>query len=165
LAWKQNVDKASEKQVSTIIIAIRACFGRLRSVADALHADVGVTAAMRAVMEALFDGDEWTVPALARDKRVSRQNIQVIVDALAAAGLVAFADNPSHKRSSLVVLTKRGRSTFIEMRRRERAVLRAVAEVLTPDTAEATLKTLVAMQRRLEKMEREPSNPKGESDE
>lgn len=157
--------KDSKPAMVAIIGGIRACFGRMRAIADALHSDLGVTAAMRAVMETLFDGGEATVPAIARLKRVSRQNIQVIVDSLLKAGLVQLADNPAHKRSPLVSLTKQGRGTFSEMRRRESSLIEALAEGLTPAGMKATLTTLVAMQRRLEEMETEPTNPNGEENE
>jgi DNA-binding MarR family transcriptional regulator len=160
-----TVTRESEQQVARIIVGIRACFGRLRAVADALHRDLGVTTAMRAVMEMVFEDSEHTVPDIARAKRVSRQNIQVIVDGLVAAGIAELADNPAHKRSPLVRLTAHGRATFQEMRRRERSVLKAIAEELTPNAARATLATLLALQRRLEKMETEPANLNGDSNE
>lgn len=157
--------RVNEREVELIIAGIRACFGRLRAVGDALHRDLAITAAMRAVMETLVERDAATVPAIARLKRVSRQNIQVIVDSLSASQLVQLTDNPAHKRSPLVALTSRGRSTFREMRRRERSVLKVIAEDLTPAAMEATFKTLATMQRRLEKMETEQSNPDGEDNE
>jgi DNA-binding MarR family transcriptional regulator len=157
--------KGSEREVGAIVVGIRACFSRLRAVADALHRDLGVTAAMRAVMKTVSDGEEDTVPRIARLKRVSRQNIQVIVDGLVAAGLLELADNPAHKRSPLIVLTKRGRATFREMRRRESSVLKAIAEGLSPTAMKATIDTLVALQRRLERMETEHPSPTGEDNE
>jgi DNA-binding MarR family transcriptional regulator len=156
--------KDNEVLVTAIVAGIRACFGRLRAVADALHGDLGVTASMRAVMEAVVDGDGLTVPQIARAKRVSRQNIQVIADALAAAGLVDLVENPAHRRSPHVVLTARGKSIFREMRRRERFVLRAIAEDLTRPAAEAALETLQAIQRRLELLEKHTEREKEEVD-
>jgi len=67
------------------------------------------------------------VPAVARAKGVSRQHVQTHVNALVRAGLVAFRDNPSHRRSPLAVLTPGGRATFVAMRRREAALLAALA--------------------------------------
>lgn len=156
--------KDGERTIGAIIVGIRACFARLRVVADALHRDLGVTTAMRAVIETLFEGEAATVPAIARLKRVSRQNIQVIVDGLLAADLVRLADNPAHRRSPLIVLTDEGRATFREMRRRERSALEAIAEGLTPTAMTTTLETLVAMQRRLEGMEVQPTKADGEED-
>ena len=58
----------------------------LRAVGDALHADLGVTTAMRGVMISLATLGPKTVPELARARPVSRQHIQTVVNALAAAG-------------------------------------------------------------------------------
>lgn len=148
-------DRVSEKEVEAVVSAIRACFARLRSVSDALHQDIGITAAMRAVIEAVSGNEDLTVPEIARQKRVSRQNIQVIVDGLVAAGLLGLAENPAHKRSPLVRLTDRGRETFREMRRRERSALKAIAQGLEPAAVATTRQTLAAMQRLLEKLETE----------
>ncbi|CAN0564454.1 unnamed protein product [Laminaria digitata] len=155
--------KVSEQDVGAVIVGIRGCFSRLRDVADVLHRDLGITAAMRAVMETVYDGADVTVPDIAREKRVSRQNIQVIVDGLIAARLLGLAENPAHKRSPLVVLTKRGRTTFREMRRRESGLLKAIAEELSPTAMKATSETLAAIRRRLEEMDTE-TNPNGEDE-
>ena len=148
-------DVVSEKEIEAVIGAIRASFARLRAVGDALHEDIGVTAAMRAVIETVSGNETLTVPEIARLKRVSRQNIQVIVDALLAADLVSLAENPAHRRSPLIQLTNRGRETFRGMRRRERSAFKAIAHDLTPAAVATTRQTLAAMQRRLEKLETE----------
>ena len=115
----------------------------LKALADEMHEDLGVTASMRAVLESLADEDEQTVPQIARTKGVSRQHIQVIVDALTKGAFVVLRDNPAHKRSALVALTNRGQSTFKEIRRREQAILEKLAADLPLNSLETTLKTLV----------------------
>lgn len=49
---------------------------------------------------------------LARDMGGNRQNVQRIVNDLAADGLVTFQPNPHHRRAQWVVLTAKGRETF-----------------------------------------------------
>ena len=114
-----------------VIRDIRSCFHQLKALGDELHADLGVTATMRAVMECLTDEGAQTVPQIARTKAVSRQHIQINVDELARAQLVDFQDNPGHKRSPFVVLTQKGRSTFADMRRREGSILEKIAQEFT----------------------------------
>lgn len=135
---------------------VRACFHRLKAVADAMHADLGINASMRAVLESLADRGPQTVPEIARGKRVSRQHIQVIVDALAAQGLAVLADNPAHRRSALVAATDRGRWAFAELRRREQPRLAELAAGLSPQALDTTLRTLRALNARLD-----PSAAKG----
>ena len=133
------------KRAEAVTREVRACFNRLRAVGDTLHKDLGVTAAMRAVMEALHDGGRQTVPQIARGKSVSRQHIQMLTNKLVAARLVAASPNPDDKRSPLVDLTDKGRVTFETMRHRERAVLDDLARVLDARNADATLQTLRAL--------------------
>jgi DNA-binding MarR family transcriptional regulator len=82
-------------------------------------------------MESLTENEEQTVPHMARTKSVSRQHIQVNVDALVKAGLVSLRSNPGHKRSPFLGLTVKGRSTFASMRRREEAPLVQIAKEFT----------------------------------
>jgi DNA-binding MarR family transcriptional regulator len=117
----------------------------LKSLADALHANVAVTAAMRAVLETLHETGEQTVPQIARAKSVSRQHIQVLANELAALDMVAVRANPADKRSPLLHLTKKGKATFERMREREADALRELAAALSEcdvDTALQTLSTL-----------------------
>src|SRR5688572_29770513 len=48
-----------------------------------------------------------TVPQIARMRPTSRQRMQRLADELAAAKLVEFIDNPRHRRSKLVRLTRK----------------------------------------------------------
>lgn len=141
---------ASPDEVYSLITAIRACFRELRTLGDAMHADIGITAAMRAVMEHLADEKAVTVPDIARAKQVSRQSVQVLVDSLSAAGLAEVQANPEHKRSVLVALTAMGRQTFKGMRDRELVALAAIAADLPQAGAEGATRTLGALLRRLE---------------
>ncbi len=110
------------RRLYAVIGELRSAFHRLGKAADELHAGRAITAAMRAVMEALTGG-ERSVPDIARTRSVSRQHIQVIMDSLLTAGLVRAIDNPHHKRSPLFVLSKKGEAAFGEMRKLETVVL------------------------------------------
>mgnify|MGYP000872391837 CR=1 FL=1 len=125
-----------------VIRHIRSGFNLLRALGDHLHRDLKVTAAMRAVMETLDEDGEQTVPQIARTKSVSRQHIQVNVDALLRMALVTLRDNPSHLRSPLVVLTSRGQSTFAAMRRREVDLLERLAKEFCLEQLEQASGTL-----------------------
>jgi DNA-binding MarR family transcriptional regulator len=80
-----------------------------------------------------------TVPAIARARGVSRQNVQVLVNRLRGRNLVTLTQNPAHKRSALVHLTDSARALLTtasqqEMESRE-ALLPYISEVrLVPAT-------------------------------
>ncbi len=141
---------ADARKVEAVIRRVRACFNRLRALGDELHKGLGITAAMRAVIEALYEEDRQTVPQIARSKSVTRQHIQMLVNSLVEARLVTLKDNPADKRSPTVVLTRQGRSTFERMRKREKAVLAELAAALAHCDLGATLVTLDALQGHLD---------------
>jgi DNA-binding MarR family transcriptional regulator len=116
----------AEKMVA-LTRAVRSAFNRLKALGDALHSDLEITAAMRAVMETLADAGPMTVPQIAKEKGVTRQHIQLLADTLTAAGLAAMKENPAHRRSSLIALTEKGRRAFAKMRAREAPIIEALA--------------------------------------
>ena len=59
-----------------------------------------------------------TVPQIARMRPTSRQRMQRLADELLAEGLVKFIDNPKHRRSKLVQLTRKGNQRNREMNAR-----------------------------------------------
>ncbi len=124
---------------------VRACFNRLRALGDLLHRDLGVTAAMRAVLEALDERGEQTASRIARAKGVTRQHIQVLVNRLIKAGLVAARPNPADERAPLVAPTRKGKAAFARIRRRENAVLAELGHVLASHDLDAAIETLAAL--------------------
>jgi DNA-binding MarR family transcriptional regulator len=58
------------------------------------------------------------VPQIAQMRPTSRQRMQRLADELAAEGLVTFIDNPKHRRSKLVQLTRKGDARYREMNAR-----------------------------------------------
>ena len=135
--------------IGSITREIRKLFHVLGAVGDALHADIAITASMRAVMESIARGGPSTVPQMARARPVTRQHIQVLVDQLLAAGLVELRPNPAHKRSPLVALTALGASAFEAMSRREAKLLERLAEGMNERDLKTTLETLGELKERL----------------
>ncbi len=110
----------SLNDLSQIISDIRRCFWLLGAISDEMVADLGLTAATRAVLEHLETHGPETVPRIAHEKSVRRQSIQAHVDQLREAGFVAVKPNPAHRRSVLVTSTDKGRAAFAEAQSRER---------------------------------------------
>ena len=112
-----------EMLLISVLQDLRLSFNLLKSRADHLHEDLGVNASMRAVMEVLSDADDITVPEIARQRGVSRQHIQVIVNGLVGRGWVDTMPSPSDRRTYLVSLSKAGHALFREIANREKAEL------------------------------------------
>ena len=134
-----------KQEVLSLIGSIRRLFHLLAAAGSALHAEVGVTASMRGVMESIHRQGPQTVPALARQRPVSRQHIQRIVDQLLERKLVQLEDNPAHKRSPRVALTPRGATLFRTMSEREKSVFERIARNLSAAEAHTALRVLSKM--------------------
>ena len=125
---------------------VRRLFRAMAEKADAYLHDSDMTAADRAVMEFLFPDTQLTVPGIARRYQVSRQHVQVTVNRLLDRGLLLSSDNPRHRRSPLIRLSRDGRSAFAEIRRSESELLDDVfSNVAIADlaTTRRTLETLL----------------------
>jgi DNA-binding MarR family transcriptional regulator len=85
---------------------------------------------------------------MAAARPVSRQHCQTLVNGLAEQGLVEFLDNPRHKRSKLVRITKRGRARFESMK----AQFTDVAAVYAPHFSAAEVEAATDVCRRARNM-------------
>jgi len=125
---------------SGLLDETRLLFRAFRQWSETLHAELGMTAAMRGVLELILLDGPGTVPNMARARRASRQHIQQQVDALLERSFVERRDNPAHKRSSVIALTDRGRALIQNMRTDElHALSRMQVGVSDNATAEASL--------------------------
>lgn len=80
---------------------------------DRIVAPLGLTSARWQILGAVVQADRpQPVAWLARDLGANRQNVQRIINDLAADGLISFEANPHHKRAQLVVLTAKGQRTY-----------------------------------------------------
>ena len=94
-------------------------FHRLRWEAQELYQLGALSSGLVGVLKSLQGLGPQTVPQMARARPVSRQYIQSLVNDLAAKDYVKFIDNPAHKRSSLVRLTRRGEARLEAVARLE----------------------------------------------
>jgi len=121
--------RAPDRSASAVAAALslidetRLLFHRMKRAAEQLHGGEGISAGMRGVLFSLDRGGPQTVPQIARARPVSRQHIQMLVNPLIERGYVEPVENPGHKRSSLIRLTRTGQSLVDRMRRREARVL------------------------------------------
>ena len=82
--------------------------GQFMAVAEQLAEPAGLTATRWQVLGAVL-GEPLTVSDIARAMGITRQSVQRTADVLAAQGLLAYRDNPAHRRAKLVELTDAGR--------------------------------------------------------
>ena len=105
--------------VEDLINEIRLCYHSLVQIGDEIHSGSTISLGMRAVLEFLSRNGDTTVPDIARSRRVTRQRIQSLVNALLDESLVQTIANPASKRSPLITLTPTGKKRISDMRKLE----------------------------------------------
>lgn len=102
---------------------IRRLFRAMGQAANERLGPLGITAADRAVLEFLHPDRKLSVPEIAECYQVTRQHIQVTINSLLEKGLVQSRTNPRHKRSPLMVLSRKGRNLFERILREDVAMI------------------------------------------
>lgn len=141
----QRIDRAYE-----ITWLVRRLFRAMAARADDYLADTGISAADRAIMEFLYPEQALAVPEIARRYDVSRQHVQVTVNALIRRGLLRSIENPHHKRSRLIRLSSLGRASFQEIRRNESAIIENLFADISDDALVATGETLAKLLQKID---------------
>ena len=123
--------------------------GRLLAAGDRLAAPAGLTSARWQVLGAVEAGP-LTVAGIARAMGLARQSVQRIADLLAAEGVIAFHENPAHRRAKLVAPTRRGRKVLAAVNRLQAVWAHHVSDAMTAGELEAAATILRHIRARLE---------------
>lgn len=113
--------------------------GRMRVLFAETRAESGLPEMELTVLTAVVNAAATpTVAQIGRSLGHPRQVVQRAAHRLAELGLITFADNPDHKRASLIVATKKGRALKAADHARAQAVTRALlARIDSGDFADA----------------------------
>ncbi len=134
-----TVRTAAGEAFSELVVRVLRLNGLLAAAGDALARPAGQTTARWQVL-AMLEEESHTVSETARTLGLARQSVQRVADLLETEGLVAFDENPRHRRARLLRLTTLGRSTLGEIQ----AAQRPWADRLGGDVGEARLRRLNA---------------------
>jgi DNA-binding MarR family transcriptional regulator len=125
--------------------------GALIASGDRLTGAVGLTAARWQVLSSVARAAHpGPVAHVARDMGLTRQSVQRIADRLVADGLLAFEDNPHHKRAPRVVVTPQGREAFARVTARQVPWVNDLACVVPPRDIATTIAVLQQLRERLD---------------
>jgi DNA-binding MarR family transcriptional regulator len=108
---------------------------------DALAAPAGLSSARWQVMGVVEHGP-IPVSNVARIMGLTRQSVQQTADGLAADGLIAWTENPHHRRAKLMSLTAEGRAALDLVQRRHAAWANGIGGGLPVEELRAALGTL-----------------------
>lgn len=137
------MSKKTEK-LSQLVHENTRFFFAMNNVAEKLHGAGHISAGLRTILLDLEEEGPKTVPDMAHLRNASRQYVQSMVNHLHDRDLVAYADNPRHKRSKLVALTEAGRLLLQEMLLRETKLGEEIEDALSLTDINTTLKVMKA---------------------
>jgi DNA-binding MarR family transcriptional regulator len=137
------------EEVLEFALAAIAAFHALRAAGRAIGAVTDWGGGSWGLLRTLAIEGPRTVPRIARARPVARQRIQRLADELAAAGLVAFVENPDHKRSKLLALTLKGRRHYAATTAKALALAAKLSAGLDAKDVRAGRKALAALRRGL----------------
>ena len=108
--------------VAELMLEVAQCFFRIRALGQKTGLITSWGGGAFGFMRSLALLGPLTVPQIAQMRPASRQRMQRLADELAADGLVEFIDNPKHRRSKLVRLTRRGDARYRKLSARFLAI-------------------------------------------
>ena len=137
--------------LSAVMLDLLRLNSQILTAGDRLVARLGLTSARWQVLGAIVDaGRPQPVAWLARDLGAARQNVQRIVNDLRKEGLVAFQQNPHHRRAQLVVLTDKGKAAFNAAMRLQAPWINRLADGLAVKDIETLRRVVTALRGKLE---------------
>jgi DNA-binding MarR family transcriptional regulator len=131
--------------IGNLVAVARRLADDLEDAARILHHGDSLTVAERRLLLLLKQGGPQAIPQLALKREATRQYIQQTLAPLVARGLVAWQDNPRHRRSRLAVLTEEGAGMTRRVMQREGELVRRLAggaDLARTTAAVETLKEL-----------------------
>ena len=138
------VDSKSEA-TAELMLEVAQCFFRIRAVGQKTGLITSWGGGAFGFIRSLALLGPLTVPQIAQMRPTSRQRMQRLADELVAEGLVEFIDNPKHRRSKLVRLTRKGDARYRELNAR----LLAIASTLGVALTEADIRRTIEIVRQL----------------
>jgi len=138
------VDSKTEA-VAELMLEVAQCFFRIRALGQKTGLITSWGGGAFGFIRSLALLGPLTVPQIAQMRPTSRQRMQRLADELAAEGLVEFIDNPKHRRSKLVRLTRKGDARYRELNAR----FLSIASTMGVALSEADIRKTIEIVRHL----------------
>jgi DNA-binding MarR family transcriptional regulator len=138
------IDSKAEA-IAELMLEVAQCFFTIRAFGQKTGFITSWGGGAFGFMRSLAQLGPLTVPRIAQMRPTSRQRMQRLANELAAEGLVEFTDNPKHRRSKLVRLTRKGDARYRELNAR----LLVVASTMGVDLSEGNVRRTTEIVRQL----------------
>jgi DNA-binding MarR family transcriptional regulator len=131
--------------ITELMLEVAQCFFRIRAVGQRTGLITSWGGGAFGFLRSVALLGPLTVPQIAQMRPTSRQRMQRLADELAADGLVEFVDNPRHRRSKLVRLTRKGEARYRDLNAR----FLEIGSTLASGLSEADVRKTTEVVRRL----------------
>ena len=140
--------------LTNLILEVFRMNGAMLDAGNQLTKPLGLTSARWQVMGAIeLSGSALTVSQIARRMGLARQGVQRIVNELVKLELLALKPNLDHKRSALVILTKKGEKTMEKIGAAQSAWVNKLSADLSCRQLEQAVKVVRAVREKSENNE------------
>jgi DNA-binding MarR family transcriptional regulator len=148
-----NMTNKTANENYQVVWLVRRLFRALAQKASENLGQYQLSVADRAVMEFLYPQEQLSVPEIASRYQVSRQHVQVTVNALRKKGLLESGPNPRHKRSVLMKLSEKGGELFTEILAKDKETVERLFSTVPPEDQKTTHRTLETLLKELSREE------------
>jgi DNA-binding MarR family transcriptional regulator len=128
--------------IAELMLEVAQCFFRIRALGQKTGLITSWGGGAFGFMRSLALLGPLTVPQIAQMRPTSRQRMQRLADELAAERLVEFIDNPKHRRSKLVQLTRKGAAHYRDLNARFLEIASAMGGALNEGDIRKTTETV-----------------------
>jgi DNA-binding MarR family transcriptional regulator len=140
-----QIVRSKAEAIAELMLEVAQCFFRIRALGQKTGLITGWGGGAFGFMRSLALLGPLTVPQIAQMRPTSRQRMQRLADELEAERLVEFVDNPKHRRSKLVRLTRKGDARYRELKAR----FLAIASTMGAGLSEADVRRTTRIVRQL----------------
>ena len=140
----QVVDSRAEA-ITELMLEVAQCFFRIRALGQKIGLITSWGGGAFGFIRSLALLGPLTVPQIAEMRPTSRQRMQRLADELAGEGIVEFIDNPKHRRSKLVQLTRKGHAHY----QKQNVQLLVIASTMGSALSEGDIRKTSAIVRQL----------------
>jgi DNA-binding MarR family transcriptional regulator len=126
-----SIADSKAEAIAELMLEVAQCFFRIRALGQKTGLITSWGGGAFGFMRSLALLGPLTVPQIAQMRPTSRQRMQRLADELAADGLVKFIDNPKHRRSKLLELTRKGDARYREFNARFLAIASTIGVALS----------------------------------
>jgi DNA-binding MarR family transcriptional regulator len=140
-----GIASSKGEAIADLMLEVAQFFFRLRAVGQKTGLITSWGGGAFGFMRSLALIGPLTVPQIAKMRPTSRQRMQRLADELASDGLTEFIDNPRHRRSKLVRLTRKGEARYRDLSAR----FLAITSTMGADLTEADIRKTAEVVRRL----------------